>query len=237
MVPAADSWARRALTVCRMSLSSLSTRGRSRVHQQERRRSCSARADRLGVLASMLFMMRMMSRSGSAGPVVTPSFVQSEDELAQLRAEVEELRVAEGSSALLLRRLRISGDQPLRSAPGQRALSASKPRPGTSAQRSLAPMRCYYSARRACNVVLACRFARWSRKTAGNTEHSPLPVRQTGRYHQEFSPTLDLEVDSNRYAGFVSQVVGRAPAVRAGPVLSVGAPSSEAHRGPPWLLR
>ncbi len=48
---------------------------------------------------SMLFMMRMMSRSGSAGPNTTSSSAQSEDEVAQLRAEVDRLRAAETSSA------------------------------------------------------------------------------------------------------------------------------------------
>ncbi len=48
---------------------------------------------------SMLFMMRMMSRSGRAVPDMTSSTAQSDDELAQLRAEVERLRAAESSSA------------------------------------------------------------------------------------------------------------------------------------------
>ena len=38
---------------------------------------------------SMLLMMRMMSRSGRAGPDTASSSAQSDDELAQLRAEVE----------------------------------------------------------------------------------------------------------------------------------------------------
>ncbi len=48
---------------------------------------------------SMLFMMRMMSRSGSAGPNTSSSSAQSNDELAQLRAEVDRLRAGESSSA------------------------------------------------------------------------------------------------------------------------------------------
>ncbi|HEV2071021.1 MAG TPA: DUF2933 domain-containing protein [Acidimicrobiales bacterium] len=48
---------------------------------------------------SMLFMMRMMSRSGNAGTDTNSSSAQSDDELAQLRADVDRLRAAENSSA------------------------------------------------------------------------------------------------------------------------------------------